>query len=512
MPQTLAGKEPWPRFKGTEDALVLCAGRTSATADLLAIGSQSRLQVLQVLPRLAPHYGRANEGEAEGDDRMRRGEASGARFAVPESLIRFDVEAPVTAIAWSPVAVGPLPVAEHLGSDDGKGGMRIEVAAALEDGRVVVFSHSAGQTTSLALGQVSGRVNSLDWLNVGDISYLAAAQANGTLTIWTLEPTEDEDDVRDGQDDQPGILAREPHIVRQAFTYPFPLLTAAFHPHATGTLLVLDAAGSLRMLDWLDPTLSSRTNKASSLGSSLTARKLRAQHTFVDPRAYSNARSIGRGGGAVASGSATNAFTRSTQSGSASWKPQDENVVGALIDGRWSIWDSRTSAGNGLPVEQGESYPERGGDGFKWCPTNAQLFMTFSTASNSAASNGTSQGAGSSFGAAEDYPLTIYDRSSLTLSGAPRRISNSELLPYEIRVSSAFHGIPAKTGQLGASAGGGVVKGERVRDAEWVGSTLGGGVRSGGIGAGGAGGGLGDVVAVAMGREVVFVSLALNRN
>ncbi|KAL9931405.1 hypothetical protein V8E36_009691 [Tilletia maclaganii] len=126
----------------------------------------------------------------------------------------------------------------------------------------------------------------------------------------------------------------------------------------------------------------------------------------------------------------------------ASWKSQDEDVVGALIEGRWSIWDVRTSAGAGLPVEQGEVYQERSGGGFKWCPTNAQLFLTFSTAPKSAPAAGSSSGrpgASTITGGAggfgmhgDDHPITIFDRSSFTLS-APGRIARTALLPFEVR-------------------------------------------------------------------------------
>ncbi|KAE8211108.1 hypothetical protein CF327_g5107 [Tilletia walkeri] len=509
MQQIFAGKSAWPRYTGTEDALVLSAGHTSSTADLLAVGSQSRLVVLQVHPKLAYYDG----DEQEAEEMMRRGEASGARLAVPEELISVNLEAAVTAMAWSPVSTGPPPAAEG-GSEHGKGNMRVEIAVALEDGQAMIYTHLGEGTTSFALGHLTGRVNSLDWLNVGDTSYIAAAQGNGTLTIWTLIFSENEDEVLENPGARSEDTPQIPRKFRQDFTYPHPLLTAAFHPHATGTLLVLDSAGSLRMLDWLDPVLSSRTN--SSLGPSLSARKPRAQHTLVNPRAYSNARSIGRG--AVASASAA-AAAGSAQSGSASWKSQDENVIGALIEGRWCIWDSRVSAGNGLPVEQGEAYSERGGGGFKWCPTNAQLFLTFSAAPSAAPARGSARSAGPGYGSeVDDYPLTIYDRSSLTLS-APRRISRTSLLPFETGVLGGFHGNHARAAQAGGAGGGGglagtsSVRGERVRDAEWVGSTLGGGIQSGPrLGGPGASGGLGDVVAVAMGREVIFVSLALIRN
>ncbi|KAK0536132.1 hypothetical protein OC842_002080 [Tilletia horrida] len=515
-----SGRSVWPRFSGPEPMLCLSAGRTSATANLLAVGSRSRLQVLRVVGQPLFDYDDVElEGYGEEEDELeRRLAAGGMRLAAPQQLIQFDVDAAICAMAWSPVASGPAPGDEDVGTGVGSGGgstsMRIELAVALEDRRVVILSFAAGARSSVALGQVSGRVNSLDWLNVGDTSYIAAAQDDGTLTIWTLEPLADNgDDENEGANRGPLLMNHEPERTRQTFRYPTPLLTAAFHPDATGMLLVLDAAGSLKLLDWLDPSLPfvsshpSLDAEPSNVPNTLSARRPKAHHVLVDPRAYAGARATGRGRSAGAGGG----------TGSASWKPQDENVVGALLDGRWSIWDTRTSAGNGLPVEQGEAYSERGGGGFKWCPTNAQLFLTFSTAPNSAPAGGMGRaGAGRTGGAdADDCPVTIYDRSSLTLS-APRRIARSTLLPFEINAAAMGLGPGSAQGSRLASSTS-AVRGERVLDVEWIGSALGGGVGNNAghhshnhTGSGGSG--LGDVVAVAMGAEVVFVTLALVRN
>ncbi|KAL9936113.1 hypothetical protein V8E36_004955 [Tilletia maclaganii] len=535
MAHTFASRTAWPRFLSPEPPTCLRAGRSSTTASLLALGSRSRVQILSI------RAGSFDDDQEEEEEGLFAG--GGARLARAELLMQFDqLEAGVCAIAWSPVAVGPLPGPSRRGAggaaaaareEDEDGIERIELAVALENGEVYILSASGGRRNTISLGRVTGRVNSLDWLNVSDESHIAAAQADGTLTIWTLTPRDDEDDQQGGSGNEDDHELATFHQSRRTFIYPTPLQTAHFHPAATGSLLILDTTGTLRLLDWSDPALPldhDPTTTTSASWTGVSSRKPKAVQTFVDPLARARARTVGgRLGvsslGQLASSSSSSGGSTSGTVGpgpvaGASWKSQDENVLGALIEGRWSIWDVRASAGAGLPVEQGEVYQERSGGGFKWCPTNAQLFLTFSTAPKAAPAAGSSSGRpGAStitggvggFGMdGDDHPITIFDRSSLTLS-TPRRIARTALLPFEIRSTGLWHG------ELPAASGGGVgnvVGGERLRDVEWIGHSLGGGLGGAGPGVGagaGAGAGLGDVIAVAMGSEVVFITLAFLR-
>ncbi|KAK0543568.1 hypothetical protein OC846_006371 [Tilletia horrida] len=483
MVRTFTNERAWPRFTSIEEALVLCAG-----GNLLAVGGSSQLQVLQLSAQTSSA---AWPSSSSASDAVRA-----------DLLISFDVSAPVAAIAWSPVTSGPQVTMNDAAEEEDNGGfdgMRIELSVALDDGKVIVFSHAGGSTTSLLLGKVSSRVNSMDWINIDGRSHLAAAQGDGTLSLWTLEAPET---LEEG-------LTQALDQSSQIYKFSTSLLTVAFHPQATGTLLVLDAAGSVKMLDWLNPSLPHHKQGKDETVTRPTSgsRKPRAVHTFIDPVTFAEAHTSNR-----ANSSALLNGDGSAGLGAASWKPQDENVVGALLDGRWCIWDARTSAGNGLPVERGEAYGSPGGGGFKWCPTNAQLFLTFSTASRSSIALGPRLGGsgGDCFSGAspDDVPLTIYDRSSLMLS-APRRIARSELLPFDADPPASTSPILLNGQHRTRLAGTSAVRGERVQDVEWIGSALGGGLRAGaapGAGAG-VGPGLGDVVAVAMGREVIFVGL-----
>ncbi|KAK0553988.1 hypothetical protein OC845_000977 [Tilletia horrida] len=421
MVRTFTNERAWPRFTSIEEALVLCAG-----GNLLAVGGSSQLQVLQLSAQTSSA---AWPSSSSASDAVRA-----------DLLISFDVSAPVAAIAWSPVTSGPQVTMNDAAEEEDNGGfdgMRIELSVALDDGKVIVFSHAGGSTTSLLLGKLSSRVNSMDWINIDGRSHLAAAQGDGTLSLWTLEAPET---LEEG-------LTQALDQSSQIYKFSTSLLTVAFHPQATGTLLVLDAAGSVKMLDWLNPSLPHHKQGKDETVTRPTSgsRKPRAVHTFIDPVTFAEAHTSNR-----ANSSALLNGDGSAGLGAASWKPQDENVVGALLNGRWCIWDARTSAGNGLPVERGEAYGSPGGGGFK-----------------------------------------------------------SELLPFDADPPASTSPILLNGQHRTRLAGTSAVRGERVQDVEWIGSALGGGLRAGAApGAGsGVGPGLGDVVAVAMGREVIFVGL-----
>ncbi|KAI8461460.1 WD40-repeat-containing domain protein, partial [Phakopsora pachyrhizi] len=146
--------------------------------------------------------------------------------------------------------------------------------------------------------------------------------------------------------------------------------------------------------------------------------------------------------------------------GSADWKSDEVDVFGGLSGNRWAVWDlGSTKAGN--PIATGDAWgPGVVADRFRWCPTNPRLFALSSSSPNASSAG---------FGAIQIY-YTAFPQS-------PRTIH----LPVEIN--------PGR---------------KRVHDIDWQPAK-----RGGETGPANVTGGRGDVLCVAVGRELVWIRLGI---
>lgn len=110
-------------------------------------------------------------------------------------------------------------------------------------------------------------------------------------------------------------------------------------------IMVLDATGVIRILDWLSAS-STEAAKPSEIDGLSDASK-HTILTFSDPRSLA--------------GSLTHA---KRAHGAAAWKSQDPNVFGALLDGRWCVFDLRRLSG-GKPIAVGEAHGSDGIGAFR---------------------------------------------------------------------------------------------------------------------------------------------------
>lgn len=166
--------------------------------------------------------------------------------------------------------------------------------------------------------------------------YVAVAGDDGTLQLWDLESESGE--------------SRHTDIYVDA-----PLLSVSFHEKMPKLLCVIDAAGVIRLVDWL----ASMAGPSGELQSTLA---LSSPDTLAE---YATMRLCATGGG--------------------TWQPQDPNLIGALLGTRWSVWNaSATDSNPSRPVAGGDLSGATGalgripsGGGFRWCPTNSRLFAVF---------------------------------------------------------------------------------------------------------------------------------------
>lgn len=182
------------------------------------------------------------------------------------------------------------------------------------------------ESTNEKLADTLVGINSLAWCGApGYEHFLAAGGDDGTLQIWDLEPSNGSD-------------AEKTEII-----FDCRLLEVSFHADLPKLLLVLDAAGVCRLVDWL----TSVTHSGAARSEAQVAIAL-----------------------AEPSSLAANATQGVCLPGSADWQPQDAGFIGTLLGTRWSVWNTGSTAANPTrPVATGsvsggsETSPELSGPG-----------------------------------------------------------------------------------------------------------------------------------------------------
>ncbi|WFC99407.1 hypothetical protein MYAM1_002151 [Malassezia yamatoensis] len=183
-----------------------------------------------------------------------------------------------------------------------------------------------------SVGKVPGASAVLDiaWSNAsGYEQYLATACSDNSIQLWDLEP------------------ANGGTPIYRTLMVSAPVQTVAFHPRLPKLLLVVDASGIGRFIDWF-------------------ASFAPGSHKLQTAASFHEAKSV-----------AAN-ITQGVQSlGQAAWQAQDFNIVGAVFGSRWSIWNvaadnSKTaqlqvSGTTGTHVQPGHSF-------FAFANTNSRLF------------------------------------------------------------------------------------------------------------------------------------------
>ncbi|PLW14046.1 hypothetical protein PCANC_01991 [Puccinia coronata f. sp. avenae] len=288
---------------------------SSSSPDLVAAGTSHSLQIL----RLDQNY-------------------------VPSLVTQFRLGSRVTHISWGPTVL----------SEDGKNvTLRIELLVACADQKIRVLTYHAAtdsqpkRSSIKKFGQSnsghSGRITSLAWCSVpGYAHVIGSAATDKCVLIWNLESSLEE--TESDEDANPPT----PTLIGPFKSTP---VTISFHPTSSSRLMVYDADGTIKLIDWTKPTRPIII-------------------CLIEPRTLVNSMSLADG-----------------RLGMADWKVDEADVFGALNGNRWAVWDMRSTRA-GTPLAAGDVWgPGIIADVFRWSPTNPRMFAV-STSSPNAASSG----------------------------------------------------------------------------------------------------------------------------
>ncbi|WFD43500.1 hypothetical protein MPSI1_002162 [Malassezia psittaci] len=227
----------------------------------------------------------------------------------------------ISALAFSP--------GSQYGEQDGV--HKIEMVIAVGNDIQLVSDSDQGVAVT-TVGKIPGTRVVLDiaWSSApGYEQYLATACSDNSLQLWDLEPA------------QGGAPVYRTLMVKE------PVQTVAFHPRLPKLLLVVDASGTGRFIDWF-------------------ASFAPGSHKLQTAASFSEAKAV-----------AAN-FTQGVQSlGQAAWQAQNPDLVGAVFGSRWSIWNVaadnsmaaqlQVSGKTGTHVQPGHGF-------FAFATTNSRLF------------------------------------------------------------------------------------------------------------------------------------------
>ncbi|KAF7322726.1 WD-REPEATS-REGION domain-containing protein [Mycena chlorophos] len=248
------------------------------------------------------------------------------------NVASFHVGQRITALAFSPKTTSP-----PRSPDD----WTIEIVAASANFGLHLLTkgaHSDNNVFSFG-GGLSGHHGTVvditfsGGLGEDAMRYVATVSADRLLIIWDLYPTS-----TPSSPTSPSNLSPSPTPRSQptAYTIAFPheLRSVCSHPSSSKEFLVADARGSIFLTDW-------RSDPEETGDDSWRVFEL------VDPHALAASHSAPVGGG------------------SASWKRDNVDIIGAVFDSRYSVWDvQRLQGGKPLMVFLCE-----GADRFRWSPT-----------------------------------------------------------------------------------------------------------------------------------------------
>ncbi|KZP24876.1 hypothetical protein FIBSPDRAFT_1041985 [Athelia psychrophila] len=256
----------------------------------------------------------------------------------------FHVGTRITALAWSSRTV----------SSSSSDQWFIELAVAGADFGLFLLSKSGSVNETImpfggGLSGHHGKVNDMSFCGGrGEDShrYVATVSDDKMLMVWDLDPALDIASVPSPGSDASSSSSPRPQPTAYVITFPHPLTTVNSHPSTGKDFLVSDCRGSIFITDWRsDPDESDQGNwRHSNLVE------------LVEPCALSDAM--------------TGLSVQWT--GSAAWRRDAVDIIGATYGTRFSIWDI-TKLEGGKPSLSGVSFPEGGGH-FRWCQSYPDYF------------------------------------------------------------------------------------------------------------------------------------------
>lgn len=168
----------------------------------------------------------------------------------------------------------------------------------------------------------AGRITSIAWCAVpGYANVIGSAATDKCVLIWNLESSveEEEEEKDQGWDsEEDTINPPTPTLIGPFKSTP---MSISFHPSTSSRLMVYDANGSIKLIDWTKP------------GRPIVM-------CLIEPRTLVNQLNCLRpvGGDGM---------------GMADWKADEADVFGALNGNRWAVWDMRSTRA-GTPLATGE--------------------------------------------------------------------------------------------------------------------------------------------------------------
>lgn len=261
-------------------------------------------------------------------------------------IASFHVGTRVTALAWSSRTV----------SSSSSDQWFIELAAAGADFGLHLLTKSATASELIwpfggGITGHHGKVNDMSFCGGhGEDShrYVATVSDDKMLMVWDLNPSLNVSSVPTRSpiiEVSPSLTSRS-QPTAYVIAFPHPLTTVNSHPSTSKDFLVSDCRGSIFVTDWRsDPEESEQDNwRHSNL------------IELVEPRALSDA--------------VTGLPVQWT--GSAAWRRDTVDIIGATYGSKFSIWDI-TKLEGGKPGMSGVSFPE-GGAQFRWCQSYPEYF------------------------------------------------------------------------------------------------------------------------------------------
>ncbi|KAF9002014.1 hypothetical protein BDQ17DRAFT_1327033 [Cyathus striatus] len=273
------------------------------------------------------------------------------------TIASFHTGTRITALAWSSNTISPTAADEWA----------IELAASGEDYGLYLLTKSADAEEHIfsfggGLSGHHGRVNDMIFCGGWDedsARYVATVSDDKMLMVWDLLPTVNissskPSPARSTDLDNCAITSRS-QPTAYVIPFPHPLVTIDSHPSTSKEFLVADCHGSIYLTDWRsDPDDPNRDH-------------LRHSNVmeFADPHALAMA-SMGNS-------------VRWT--GSAAWRADSPDIIGAVYGSKFSIWDISHLRG-GLPLFSSASFSE---GGHRWCRTYPEYFAISTQSPNKGA-------------------------------------------------------------------------------------------------------------------------------
>ncbi|KAF4603991.1 hypothetical protein EYR38_004413 [Pleurotus pulmonarius] len=266
-----------------------------------------------------------------------------------ETIASFHIGSRITALAWASNAISP-----GAGDD-----WSIQLVAASFDFRLHHLTKTPSNAENIYsfAGGISGhhgKINDMTFCGGhGEDSsrYVATVSDDRMLMIWDLYPPT-ELPSRPGSMDRDGSPTPPPRAQPTAYVIPFshPLVSVCSHPLTSKELVVADCRGSIFLTDWRSE--NDEKDRDSWRHSSIME--------LTEPSLLADA----------------SAGISVQWSGSAGWRRDAMDIIGAAYGPKFHIWDLATLQG-GKPRVSGTTFPE-GTHRFRWCHTYPEYFAVSS--------------------------------------------------------------------------------------------------------------------------------------